>query len=776
MKPIVTNNRRNDEEKEENIGQQLLTRYLPYWPLFILAALIALSAAYVYLRYATPVYEASATMIIKDEKRGSEDSRLVEDLNKISSKKVVENEIEVLQSRALMETVVKRLALYVSITQKGKVKEVDAYMVSPVSIEARNPDSVVATGKINFTYDKASRTITLNGKDRYQIGDFVNTPYGFLRFSENKNYRPSLESDKQLYFTMEDPRIIADGIIHGLKVTANRQSAIIDLSFRDVIPQRAVNILDELIKAYEEASLNDKNTVARNTLSFLNEQLFALGHDLDSIEKKIEQYKAGSDAINISSQGESFLQNVAANDQKLGEVRSQMAILGQVEKSVLSRSNSDAMAPSAVNDPALAGLMNKLHTAQLEYNSMKQTMGENNPLLLAKEEEINKLRPGILENIQTQKNALSASSQSLAATNGGYSSVLRTMPQKERQILEISREHATKSQSYANLLQKKQETEMGLASAVSNFKVVDKALAGNDPVSPKKKLIYMMALVGALGLCVGVITIKDMFTGKIKYRTEIEKMTGIPIIGEIAFDKSKSPLVIEKGTRSFVAEEFRKLRISLSFLGIDSSHKKLLLTSSISGEGKSFVAANLAVSISLTGKKVVLVDMDLNNPSLSRILNVNQEYGVTELLTGEKRVDEVIEKLEGYESLYFISPGNLPENPTELLANGKVNAIIDYLDNNFDMVIVDTSPSVLVTDAFILSSLCDATLYVIRHDYTPKMLVRRIDENNEINPLHNAAIVFNGVKARGIIKNNYGYGYDYVYGNKERGSKNKKVS
>lgn len=285
-----------------------------------------------------------------------------------------------------------------------------------------------------------------------------------------------------------------------------------------------------------------------------------------------------------------------------------------------------------------------------------------------------------------------------------------------------------------------------------------------------------MALVGALGLCVGVITIKDMFTGKIKYRTEIEKMTGIPIIGEIAFDKSKSPLVIEKGTRSFVAEEFRKLRISLSFLGIDSSHKKLLLTSSISGEGKSFVAANLAVSISLTGKKVVLVDMDLNNPSLSRILNVNQEYGVTELLTGEKRVDEVIEKLEGYESLYFISPGNLPENPTELLANGKVNAIIDYLDNNFDMVIVDTSPSVLVTDAFILSSLCDATLYVIRHDYTPKMLVRRIDENNEINPLHNAAIVFNGVKARGIIKNNYGYGYDYVYGNKERGSKNKKVS
>jgi capsular exopolysaccharide synthesis family protein len=267
-----------------------------------------------------------------------------------------------------------------------------------------------------------------------------------------------------------------------------------------------------------------------------------------------------------------------------------------------------------------------------------------------------------------------------------------------------------------------------------------------------------------------------MLTGKIKYRAEIEKMTGVPIIGEIAFDKSKSPLVIEKGTRSFVAEEFRKLRISLSFLGIDSSHKKLLVTSSISGEGKSFIAANLAVSLSLTGKKVVLVDMDLNNPSLSKILNVNQEYGSTELLNGEKEVDEVVKKLDEHENLYFISAGNLPENPTELLANGKVNAIINYLENNFDMVLIDTSPSVLVTDAFILSGLCDATLYVVRHDYTPKILVKRIDENNEINPLHNPAIVFNGVKSRGIIKNNYGYGYDYVYGNKDRGSKKKKVS
>lgn len=494
------------------------------------------------------------------------------------------------------------------------------------------------------------------------------------------------------------------------------------------------------------------------------------------MKQKIQQYKSGSNAVNVSEQGAMALQNISANSQKMGDINYQVAMLSQVEKSVTSKIGSDAIAPSAVSDPALSGMMTQLYNTQMEYNKMKQTYGEGNPLLLAKEEEINKLRPGILENIRTQKATLNAAVSSLAGTSGSYSSIIRQVPQKERDLLEISREHATKTNSYNFLLQKKQETEMGILSVAPKTKVVDKPLAGQSPVSPKTKLIYIMAIFGALGLCVGVITIKDSFTGKIKYRTEIEKMTGIPIIGEIAFDKSKSPLVIEKGTRSFVAEEFRKLRISLSFLGIDSSHKKLLLTSSISGEGKSFIAANLAVSISLTGKKVVLVDMDLNNPSLSKILNVNQEFGTTELLNGEKRVDEVVKKLDEQENLYFISAGNLPENPTELLANGKVNAIIDYLENNFDMVVIDTSPAVLVTDAFILSGLCDATLYVIRHDYTPKMLVRRIDENNEINPLHNPAIVFNGVKTRGIIKNNYGYGYDYVYGNKERGSKNKKVS
>jgi len=760
------------EEKETNMGQQLMAKYLPYWPLFVLYALLSVAAAYVYLRYATPIYEASATLIIKDERRGgSEDSKLLESLDLIASKKTIENEIEVLKSRALMEKVVKSLLLYAPVSQEGKLKSGDAYLLSPIMVEAQNPDSIQGVEKIDFSYDKNSQVVLLNNKDKYPINQFVSTPYGMLKFMPNKYKYASLNAGKkQFYFSLDEPQNVAAGLIKGLKITPNKQSAIIELSYKDPIPQRAVDLLNQLIILYDRASINEKNTLALNTLSFVNEQLDGMAKDLDSIERKIQQYKSGSGAVDISTQGASFLRNVGENDQKLGDVNVQLSMLNQVEKFVASRQNGEMLAPSTLGiDPSLATLLTQLQTSQMEYDNLKKTVGPNNPALKSLSDQINKLRPSIIDNIQSQKQSLTASKQSLQTTNSGYNAMLSTVPYKEKQLLEISREHLTKANQYQFLLQRKQETEMSLASVISNSRVVDKALAGKFPVSPNKKMIYILAFMAALGLFAGTIILKDTITGKVKFRNEIEKMTSIPIIGEIAFEKTKNPLIIEKGTRSLAAEEFRKLRISLSFLGINADHKKILLTSSISGEGKSFISANLAVSISLTGKKVVLVDLDLNKPSLSNILDVNYEDGVTEFLTGEKRPAEIINKLDTHENLYFISAGSLPENPTELLANGKVSALIQYLESNFDMVIIDTSPAVLVTDAYILSGLCDATLYVIRHNYTPKLLVKRIDENSHINPINNAAIIFNGLKTRGMFKSNYGYGHNYVYGNKHYG-------
>jgi len=767
------------EDKEDNMMQQFASKYLPYWPLFLLATIIAIGLAYTYLRYTVPVYEATATLLIKDDKKGNEESKLVESLDLISSKKIVENEVEIIQSRKLMENVVRSLGLYAQIYEAGDVHSVLAYTKSPISIIALHPDSLSPSNEIELNYDFNSHLVTLNHFYKYAIDTIVSTPFGKLKFIPNQYYFKPDKPTKQLYFTLSDPKSIVPSFLGGLKAEpASKLSSIVDLSYRDVDPLRAENILNQLISAYQQSANEEKDSLANNTLTFVNDRLAIVSHDLDSIEKKVEQYKSGNQAVDIGVQGQSFLQNVSANDQKLGDVGTQIAVLNQVENFVKSKNNSNGgIVPSTlgVTDPMLNQLIDKLYTSELEYDNLKKTVGENNPSLVAIADRINKIKPSILSNISSQRQSLNAARQNINETNGSYNSMLQAIPLKERQLLDITREQQTITNLYAFLLQKREESEIAAGSAASNSRVVDYAQSSPDPVSPKKMIIYLASIILLLGLCGTFIFIKEFLTGKVLYRREIESLTSILILGEIAFDKSKEEIVIEKGRRSFIAEEFRKLRISLSFLGIDSSHKKILITSSISGEGKSFISTNLAVSLSLTGKKVVLVDMDLNNPSIDKMLNIIREEGITEYLEGEKDPEEIIKHVEAHENLFFISAGAvLPENPSELLSNGRVDELINYLENIFDIVIIDTSPMVLVTDGYLLTGLCDATLYVVRHKYTPKMLIKRLDENSHINPINNPAIIFNGVKMRGFFKNNYGYGYDYVYGNKDRKKESKK--
>jgi len=766
------------EDKEENIMHQIASKYIPYWPLFLLAIILAIGIAYTYIRYATPIYEATATVIIKDEKKGNEESKLVESLDQISSKKIVENEIEIIQSRKLMEDVVRDLGLYAQVYQNGDVHDVLAYTASPVSIIALYPDSLQYFKRIDLNYNDANQQVILDHKYRYPIDSLETTPFGVLKFIRNKYYT-SDTTHRQLYFSLNQPKDVAPSFLSGLKAeAASKLSSIVDLTYRDLDPIRAEDILNQLIKSYQESDNEEKDALAKNTLAFVNNRLALVSHDLDSIEKKVQQFKSGNQAVDISTQGQLYLQNVSANNQKLGDVSTQLAVLDKVQDFVSSNTDSKAgIVPSTlgINDPELSQLIEKLYNSELEYDNLKKTVGENNPSLVAIQDRINKIKPSILSNITSMRQSLVATRDNIAATNNSYNSVLQSVPQKERELLDISREQQIKSDLYSFLLQKKEESEIAAASSTSNSRVVDYAQASFNPVSPRKLLIYAFSIVLFVGICGAFIFIKEFLTGKVLYRQEIESLTSIPIIGEIAFNKSKEKIVIEKGTRSFVAEEFRKLRISLSFLGIDASHKKILITSSISGEGKSFISANLSASLSLTGKKVVLVDMDLNNPTLDQILNINREEGVTEFLEGEKDPEEIIKHVETNENLFFISAGAaLPENPSELLANGKVNELLNYLENIFDYVIIDTSPMVLVTDGYLLTGMCDATLYIIRHHYTPKMLIKRIDENIHINPINNPAIVFNGVKMRGFFKNNYGYGYDYVYGNNNRKRTDKK--
>jgi tyrosine-protein kinase Etk/Wzc len=719
-------------------------------------------------------------ILIKDETKGNEESKMAASLNLISSNVIVENEVEVLQSYSLMHKVVNTLDLYAPVFKEGRLHPVSAYGNSPVIIEVPSPDSirqfsnrdsVKKYNKIYFSFDENTRSIAL-GKDKFPVGQFVNTPYGTLKFVQNTYYQKE-DKPASFYFTLINPASVVPVLLGSLKVeSAGKLSSIINFSYRDAVPERAEDVLGQLITTYRQSEINEKDTLAKNTLVFVESRLRLASNDLDSIEKKIQEYKSGRGAVDISTQGQLYLQNVSANDQKLSEVNTQISELDQVEKFVKNNEYGGAIVPFSVavgvSNPVLSQLIDQLYTTELEYEKLKKTVGENNPNLVAIQDQINKIKPNILQNIQSQKQSLLAARGNINATNGSYNAILQGVPQKERQLLDISREQQIKSNIYAFLLQKREESALAYASTVSSNRVVDEAHTLPDPVSPKRMVVYLIALVACLGLTIAVIGTKESLLGKVQYRGEVEARTTIPIIAEIDYYKSKNPVVITAGKRSFLSEQFRKLRISLSFLGIDNRHKKILVVSSIPGEGKSFIAANLAVSIAHTGKKVVLVDLDLNNPSLSTILNAGHEHGITEFLSGEKEAEEIINRIPEHENLFFISAGTIPENPSELLSTEKGKELLDYLENFFDLVVIDTSPVGLVNDGYILTGLCDATLYVVRQNYTPKTLIKKIDENNRINPITNPAIVFNGVKTRGFLRNYYGYGYQYGYGNKKK--------
>ncbi len=763
---------KSEVKKEENLIIQLWNKFFPYWPLFLVLAVIFISGAWGYLQYTTPLYQASASILIKDEKKGSDESKLSESLNYLSSKKIVENEIEVLRSKTLMKQVVSYLNLYASVYEERKLKPKLVYATSPVKIEYRDIDTLTKNQKVYFSYNENSKEVTIEGK-KYPVKEWVTTQIGLLRFTPNPNYK---KINNRLFFTINSIKQAVNNFESKLKVApVSKLSTVLNLTLLDESPERAEDILKGVLAGYNKIQSDEKNNLAANTSTFVEDRLKKVKQDLDSIERKIQLYKSNKEALDIGSQAKLYLENVSTNDQKLSEMNMQLAVLNQVKDYLLSKNNTGGLVPSTlgVNDPLLSQLLNKLYEAELSYEKLKKTTGENNPALVSITDEINKIKPSILENIESQQRSLLTSKNNLYATNGTYSNMIQAIPQKEKELVDISREHSIKSNIYDFLLQKREEAALSYSSNTSNNKGVDEPEATTDPVSPSRNLIYLISIFFAFAVGVSLVVGKELLSRKILYRSEIEDLTAFPVIGEIGYEKTTNPLVILEDRRSLVAEQFRKLRASLPYMGITGNRKKILVTSTVSAEGKSFIAANLGLTLAFAGKKVLLLEFDLTNPSLSKKLNVFEEKGITSFLQGESYPHDIIKVTEANSNLSIIPSGELPENPSELIMNGKAEELLAYVEARYDYIIVDTAPVGALSDAYILSPLCDATLYIVRHNHTPKAGLQWLDENNKINQLKNVSIVFNSVQQRGFGKSYYGYGYTYAYSNTSRPKKSK---
>ncbi len=646
MKPTENNN--EFEESEEVSLGDLFYKFVPYWPYFLILLILTMTGAWIYLRYKMPVYQTTATLLIKDDKNATPASELASAFDMFGAKKNVENEVEVLQSKTLMKEVVENLHLYAPVFIEGRVIHQSAYVLSPIVVEAKYPDSLRTVKEVHFSYNNRNGTIVIHDT-AYHLNEWQMTPYGILRFLPNTYYHPSNDPAKEkpgdYYFSLIPVNNTANQVLSQVNITpSSKQSTVIDLSIRGEVPKRGEDILNELLKVYGQAAILDKNQLAANTLKFVNERLAYVSNDLDSVERALQNFKAKNRITDISAQGQIYLQTVATNDQKISDINVQLAMLDQVEQYVKGKGDLGGIVPATLgdSDPVLTDLLQKLSDLELQYTQTKKIVPENNPAVVSLVDGINRLKPQILENIESQRRNLLAGRNDLTATSNDYSSMLKTIPEKERELLSISRQQAIKNNIYTFLLQKREETALSFASAVADSRIIDPAESSDVPVSPKKKLIYLAAFLGALVLGIAIIYIKDLLTRTVQDRSDIEKHTDIPFLGEVNYDRSKTPFVISEGKRSFIAEQFRQLRTSLGYMGIDETHKRILLTSSISGEGKSFISINLGISFALMGKKVALLELDLRKPKLSEQFNIFPRDGLSNYLIGKMDGSQII--------------------------------------------------------------------------------------------------------------------------------------
>ncbi len=770
MKKMQVSANNGIETSESNLLQQLFFRYWPYWPLFAILIICGLGLGYVYMRSITPMYEANATILIKDEKKGLDDSKVMESLNPLSSKKIVENETEIMHSRAMMAEVVRELALYAPVWEKDAFITKSAYTSSPVTVALKQPDSLVEFKKIDFTYSAATKQVTIN-KDNYPVNTWLSTPWGICRFAENANYKPSANPG-QFYFSLVNVKEVAKNISGALEVTTvSKMSTVINLSIKDADRERGEDILNTLMDVYNKVSITDKTQLAANTLGFVEKRLKFIEAELDSTNRGIQKYRTDKGVVDLGEQSQLYFKSVGESDQKANDLNVQLAALDQVEKYVVGKSNQAGIVPSSfgIQDPLLSKLVNQLYDSEVKYEQLRKNTPENNPVMVSLQSEIDKVKPNIIEVIRNQRNSLVAGRDNLNGNISHYSSLLKDVPKQERELEEMKRPLSIKNSIYTFLLQKREEAALSYNSAVADSRLVDKAESSKDPVSPKKKVILAASILTAVLLGIFIILLKEVFNSTILFRSDIESYSTLPVLGEIVYDKSDK-LPVTGNNRSLAEEQFRQIRTSLGYLSNPAKTKKIMITSSVAGEGKSFIAANLALSMAGAGRKVVIADMDLYMPQIASIFDVSNESGICDYLTGNKDAEHFIKKTAASDNLFIVPAGNGSGNLSELLLNGKAQQLLEYLETVFDVVIVDTTPVLAITDAYTISSWCDATIYVIRHALTPKIHVQRLDDNAALHRLKNTGIVFNGIKKRGVGKYGfgYGYGYDYDYGYRYR--------
>lgn len=768
---IMESSAYNEVPEEQTSDLNIIaTKCKRHWHWFVIGLVVALIAAFFYIKVTAPVYQTTAELLIKDDKGSAADQDdVLAQLNFLTGNSNILNEMPILQSRTIVSRVIRDLGLESSYFVKGRYRDREIYKNTPVfvtplllkdsvagtSLEIKvNPDkSYTVTGAYNKSVTIANgKTVTLeNGTFLLKANSEGNDSFNDIIVNVVSLKKAIANFRKDLILTQTD-----------------KQSSVIELTFNTTVPKKGEDFLNALIREYSLAGLADKNRTAANTIQFVDSRLDTISDELSGVENRIQQFLSEHSIANIDEQSKVFVDQAGQLDQQMVQQSLQTSALQQIFEYVADPKSKGRYVPSTlgIQDPTLLGLVQTYNQLQLQKNQQQQAGAQpDNPMLKVIDSQLDKLRKDIKENTANLLKGSQAISRKLQQQNVAFQGRINNVPKVQRDLIALKRQQEIKSTLYVYMLQKREEASITEAASVFNNRIIDPATTQILPVVPKKKLIYLAALLLGLAFPGGLLYLKELLNKKVTSRQDVEANTSAPIYGEISHSKMEGPLVLLSGSRSVIAEQFRNLRTNLSFVLGTNDHKIILVTSSMGGEGKSFVSLNLAMTYALMGKRTVLLGLDLRKPKIGSYVGLEHAPGVSNYLSGQLSLNELSVELDyGKHNLYFINSGPIPPNPAELLLQPAMQEMVVYLKDHFDYIIMDTPPVGLVTDAQILGEYSDVCLYIVRHQYTMKGQVKLLESYFKQKRLPHLGVILNDIKSGDAYRYNYGtYGYGNGY-------------
>ena len=775
------------EESDFNL-YAIIFKYLVYWPWFLVSVLVCVLGTFVYLRYQVPVYNVKSAVLIKekDKRSPANNSPLsaIQDLGMMSITNNFDNELEILKSQTLVKKVVSDLELYISHSQANTFGyNIPLYGNTPIKVYLTPEDADKLKGGVNIEmeYDgKNNLAVNMeyaqqNGKKQVTatfaaLPAALSTDVGVFTFTPDTTI--VLDKPVSLIAYVSSLRSSTDAYCANMTIApTSKTTTIAKINVRNTVQQRAIDFINHLVKIYNEDANNEKNEIAQKTAEFIDERISIINNELGSTEDELASFKQRSGLTDLTSDAQLALQENSRYAQQLAKNATQINLVQDLQKYINNPENQNEVIPANIGleDATLNNVIGQYNNLVVELKRLLRTSSENNPAVINMKSSIDAMRFNIVTTVGSVLRGLQITQKDLEREASKFVARINNAPTHEKQFMNIQRQQEIKATLYIMLLQKREENAVTLAATASNGRIIETPIADKAPVAPRKKIYMLAALILGLAIPVGIIYLIDLMKYKIENRGDVEKLTTVPVVGEIPTNKGgkvgTGSIAVRENKNNIMEETFRTIRTNILFM-LEKDQKVILFSSTQPGEGKSFVAANFATSLAYLGKKVVVVGMDIRKPGLNKAFGLNlHAKGITNYLSDPDHVNllDMIQKSPYSDNLDILLGGTVPPNPTELVARPILDKAIEQLKSIYDYVILDTAPIGMVTDTAIIGRVADMCVYVCRADVTPKASYQFINLLQKNNTFPKLATVINGIDMS-KRKNSYGYGYGRKYG------------